>query len=252
MPATRNDQADPAIANERPRTPSQVLIQQIHLCLESSRESFHVVCQLSVVRQELNICTINQNSASSLLLHVFFTTERSETPVLGYNDLLATRELVLGSSESLESDSTVRITSSDTQDDLTNVDTGNGSVGLTPSTTHSSLQSIGTSARQHLVDTDDVIWVSADTEMERFLSSVLDQVLVGANTSGFQSLGTQLFIFVGNQVNAERELVDIRLLSAKVENTNLRVGYTTVESGLRIWLVLAVTVTSRWAACHLD
>src|SRR4051812_25383438 len=107
MPAMRDDQADPAIANERPRTPSQFLIQQIHLCLESSWESSHVVLQLSVVRQELNICTINQNSASSLLLHIFFTTERSETPVLGNDDLLATRELVLGSSESLESDSTV-------------------------------------------------------------------------------------------------------------------------------------------------
>ena len=61
---------------------------------------------------------------------------------------------------------------------MTNVDTGNGSVGLTPSTTHSSLQSIGTGARQHLVDTDDVVWVSADTEMETFLSGNLDQVPV--------------------------------------------------------------------------
>jgi hypothetical protein len=70
------------------------------------------------------------------------------------------------------------ITSPDTQDDLTNVDTGNSSVWLTPSTTHSSLQSIGTGARQHLVDTDDVVWVSADTEMETFLSGNLDQVPV--------------------------------------------------------------------------
>ena len=69
-----------------------------------------------------------------------------------------------------------RITSSDTQDDLTNVDTGNSSIGLTPSTTHSSLQSIGTSARQHLVDSDDMVRVGADTEMETFLSSNLDQV----------------------------------------------------------------------------
>jgi len=57
-----------------------------------------------------------------------------------------------------------------------NVDTGNSSVGLTPSTTHSSLQSIGTGARQHLVDTDDMVWVSTDTEMETFLSGNLDQV----------------------------------------------------------------------------
>ena len=36
------------------------------------------------------------------------------------------------------------ITSSETENDLANVDTGNGSVGLTPGTTHTSLQSIGT------------------------------------------------------------------------------------------------------------
>jgi hypothetical protein len=37
-------------------------------------------------------------------------------------------------------------------------------------------------------------------------------------------------------VDAEREFVDVRTLSAKVEDTNLRVGYTTVESGLGVRL----------------
>jgi len=88
--------------------------------------------------------------------------------------------------------------------------------------------------------------------MERFLSGSLDHVLVGANTSGFQSLGAQLFILVGDQVDAERELIDVCALTAKIENTNLRVGDTTVETRLGIWLVLAVAVTSRWTACHFD
>jgi hypothetical protein len=48
-----------------------------------------------MVAQELDVCTINQNLASSLLLHVFFTAERSEAPVLRDDDLLATWELVL-------------------------------------------------------------------------------------------------------------------------------------------------------------
>jgi hypothetical protein len=39
--------------------------------------------------------------------HVFFAAERSEAPVLGDDDLLETRELVLGSAESLESSGTV-------------------------------------------------------------------------------------------------------------------------------------------------
>jgi len=170
------------------------LALSINLCLlESSWESSDVVGQLAMVAQELNICTIDQDLASSLLLHVLFTAERSEAPVLGNDDLLATRELVLRSAESLESGSTVcdnvrcislkmlscrltGITSADAQDDLTNVDTGNSSVRLSPSTTHSSLQSIGTGTRQHLVDTDDMVWVGADTEMETFLSCNLNQV----------------------------------------------------------------------------
>jgi hypothetical protein len=97
-------------------------------------------------------------------------------------------------------------------------------------------------------------------------------------------------------VDAEGKLVNIRTLSAKIEDSDLRIGDTTVEAGLGIgledmsvliqrstpflhagaivmswWqskldsptrasnssrerthLVLAVTVTSRWAACHLE
>jgi hypothetical protein len=75
--------------------------------LESSWETSNIVRQLSVVAQELNISTIDQNLATLLLLHVFFAAERSEAPVLGDDDLLAARELVLGSAESLESGSTV-------------------------------------------------------------------------------------------------------------------------------------------------
>jgi hypothetical protein len=122
-------------------------------------------------------------------------------------------------------------------------------------------------------------------------------LLVGANTGSFQSLRAQLFIFVGDQVDAEGKLVNIRTLSAKIEDSDLRIGDTTVETGLGVglenmsvliqlsslrlragvivmlwWrskfddpsrasnyssresthLVLAVTITSRWAACHLE
>jgi hypothetical protein len=94
--------------------------------------------------------------------------------------------------------------------------------------------------------------VNSDTEMEGFLSGSLDHVLVCANTGSFESLGTQLFVLVGDHVDAERELVDICLLATEIEDTNLRVGYTTVESGLWVRLVLAVTITSRRSAGHLE
>jgi hypothetical protein len=79
----------------------------VHLCLESSWEAADVVCELTLVAQELNVGTIDQNLSGSLLLHVLLAAERGETPVLGDNDLLATWELVLGAAESLEGGSTV-------------------------------------------------------------------------------------------------------------------------------------------------
>ena len=66
------------------------------------------------------------------------------------------------------------ITSPHGEQNLADVHTGNGSVGLAPRTTHSSLQSIGTGARQHLVDADDMVRVGADTEMETFFARYLD------------------------------------------------------------------------------
>jgi hypothetical protein len=60
-----------------------------------------------VVAEELNVSTVNLDTAGSLALEVLVTAERGEAPVLGDDDLLATRELVLGSSESLKSEMTV-------------------------------------------------------------------------------------------------------------------------------------------------
>lgn len=62
-------------------------------------------------------------------------------------------------------------------------------------------------------------------------------VLVGANTGSLESLGAQLFVLVGNEVDAERELIDTSTLAAKVEDSDLGVGNTTVEArlGVRLW-----------------
>jgi len=65
---------------------------------------------------------------------------------------------------------------------------------------------------------------------------VLYQVSVGADTGGLESLGAQLLILVGDQVDAERKFIDVGALSAQVEDADLGVGDTTVEPGLRIRL----------------
>lgn len=79
----------------------------LSLSLESVGEAANILLQVTVVGKELDVSTVNLDAASSLLVEVLLAAERGEAPVLGDNDLLATRELVLGSSESLESDSAV-------------------------------------------------------------------------------------------------------------------------------------------------
>lgn len=109
----------------------------------------------------------------------------------------------------------------DGQEDLANVDTGNGTVGLAEGTTHTGLETIGTSARQHLVDTDDVVGVSADTKVEGFLATGLDHVLVGANTGGLEGLRAQLLILVGDEMDASLEILLVKRFLAKMPFQNI-------------------------------
>lgn len=86
------------------------MFRQHPLCLrlgEGIGEAADVLGQVAVVGKELDVGTINLDAAGSLLLEVLLTTEGSEAPVLGDNDLLATGELVLRAAEGLKSDGTV-------------------------------------------------------------------------------------------------------------------------------------------------
>jgi len=201
------------------------------LCLdvESTWEALHVVGKRALVLEELDVGTVWLEVTLAALGNVLLTVERGEAPLLADDDLLATWELVLSAAKSLDGGWLVSITGSDGQDDLANVHTGDETIWLAESTTHSSLQSIGTSARQHLVDSDDVEWVGADAQVETFLTGDLDHVLVGADTGGFEGLGGELLILVGDKVDACWEVVDGRTLAAEIVDSDLCVGDTTVE-----------------------
>ena len=67
-------------------------------------------------------------------------------------------------------------------EDLVDRNTGSLDVGLTEGTSHTLLESISTSAGQHLVDTNGVPGVRSDTQMETVFSSVGNHVFVGSNT----------------------------------------------------------------------
>lgn len=61
-------------------------------------------------------------------------------------------------------------------------------------------------------------------------------VLVGADTSGFEGFGRQLFVFVGDHVHTERKFIHIGTFSTQIEDADFGVGDTAVETRFRIRL----------------
>jgi hypothetical protein len=66
-----------------------------HLCLllESLGEALDVLLEDTLVAEELDVATVDLDLALSAPGNVLLATETGEAPVLGDNDLLATREL---------------------------------------------------------------------------------------------------------------------------------------------------------------
>lgn len=87
--------------------------------------------------------------------------------------------------------------------------------------------------------------MKAHPNVELILATVFDQVLVAANTSGFECFWTQLFIFIGNQMNAKWEIMYGCLLSAQIENTDFSVWHTTTETWFWIRFVFAVAIAEK-------
>lgn len=136
-------------------------------------------------------------------------------------DLLSSWVLELGPPQSLNNLLLVSVLGTDGHDDLTDVDTSNGSLGLTKSTSHSSLEPISSSTGQHFVDPNDMEGMWSDPHVESILTTVLDKILVGADTTGLQSFRWDLFPFIRNQVDTQWELINLSLLPTKIEDLDL-------------------------------
>jgi len=92
--------------------------------------------------------------------------------------------------------------------------------------------------------------VETDTHVERVLARGLGNVLVGADTTGLESLGRDLLLFITEKVDAERELVDSGLLATEVVDADLGVWDSTAEARLGVSLVLLVSVAASRTATH--
>ena len=146
--------------------------------------------------------TLVDETARSLVLQVVLLGETSEAPVLADVDLLSAGELELGSSQSLDSDGLLVLSGSDRHEHLTDINSGGDHDGLTEGTTHTGLESISTGTRKHLVDSDDVVRVGSDSQVEEILTGDLDHVLIASDTGSFQGLRGDLFVFIRNKVNS--------------------------------------------------
>ena len=105
-----------------------------------------------------------------------------ESEFTGNEDLLAASELETTSVHRLLGELEVLGLGPDGHKHLIDRDTGGLDVGLSESASHTLLESISTSAGQHLIDADSVPGVGSDTHMESVLGGVGNHELVGSNT----------------------------------------------------------------------
>jgi len=106
----------------------------------------------------------------------------SETISSGEEHDLTAGELEASSVEGLLGVLDVTGLGSNGDKDLVDVDAGGLDVGLAEGLAHTLLESIGTSAGEHLVDADSVPGVGSDAHVEGVLTGLGGHVLVSSNT----------------------------------------------------------------------
>merc|ERR1719493_150891 len=115
------------------------------------------VRKFTLVTFVLATVSVWEDFAGSHEFTKLFGGEFGETPVLGSVDLLSAWELHFGSSKSFVGVVVVSFFGSNREDWISDVDSGNETVGFTVGTSHTGLEPIGTSTGQHFVDSGDVV-----------------------------------------------------------------------------------------------
>ena len=173
-----------------------------------------------------------------------------ESVLSGDEDLLTAWELELSSSQGFTSELDILWLNSNGKKNLSDSDSGTLAEGFTESTSHTLLESICTSAGQHLVDSNNMPWMNSDSHMEMFSTDVGSHVLVASNSGGLKSFRCNLFLLVANQMDASWEIVELSLLLSNIVNSKFRVWYTSIKPRLWIRLILLVPVAPGWSSSH--
>ena len=93
-----------------------------------------------------HVDAVRDEAAEALPLLVVILIELGEAILLGDVNLLASGELELGATQGLDGDGGLLLLCADRQDHLANAGSCHSAVALTPSTTHTCLQTIGAGA----------------------------------------------------------------------------------------------------------
>merc|ERR1711998_410441 len=204
------------------------------------------LCQRSMSSPPGSMCTLVNETALRLVKLVLFFGEVSEAPLLCNTDLLATGDLVTCTTAGLDSLILMILTGTNRHKDLLNAHASDKTDWLTESVTHTGLEPIRPGTRKHLVDTEDMEGMRADAHVETILTALRRHVLVDDDTCSLETLGGDLLLLVGHQVDAEWECVNIRLSFTNIVNADFRVRDTTTETRLDVRLVLSVSVATSW------
>ena len=125
----------------------------------------------------------------------FIRIELGKSPLLGDVDLLTARELELGPAEGFSHMLLVLQLGVDGHYDLATVDPGHCALGLSKGTVHTCRESISSSARQHLVDANDMEGVELHSDAKTFFATAFHHVL-GTNTGSLQGFRGELLILI--------------------------------------------------------
>ena len=203
-----------------------------------------------MIWDDLALTSISNNLSLFLKSIIIRFNEFSKSEFSGNENLLSTWELELWSSESFLGVSNVLLSTSNWNQNLTNVDSCRLTKWFTEGTSHTLLEPICTSARKHLIDSDCVPWMNSDSHVEKISSYVGLHVLVASNSCSFQCFRCDLLLFVTDQVDTCWELIVLCLLLSAIVHSDFWVWNTSVESWFWIWFVLLISVAPSWSSSH--
>lgn len=94
-----------------------------------------------MVIDQADVATVRDEATLLAKGRILLTVELGESPLLGDDDLLSSRELEGSTASGLNNVLGDGVLATDGEDDLSNLHTGDDTVGLSEGTTHSSLKS---------------------------------------------------------------------------------------------------------------